>query len=152
MKNKTKILFVCHGNVGRSPMAEYIFKDMVYQRGLANDFEISSAGTAAEAAGIPFDPRAKQQLIDHGIACKEHFATPMTDSDYEHYDMIVCMDRININDLDRMTDGDPQGKVHMLLDFTDRAGDEIDDPWYTRDFDTAWRDIYAGCEGLLDTF
>ncbi len=148
---KTKILFVCHGNVGRSPTAEYVFKDLVYKNGLANQFEISSGGTSAGAVGIPFDPRAKAKVIEHGIQVKEHFARQMTAEDYDCYDMILCMDHINLDDLYQMTDDDPQHKISLLLDFTDRKGEDIADPWYTRDFDTAWREIYAGCEGLLET-
>ena len=93
---KKKILFVCHGNVGRSPSAEYLFKDMVYHAGLANRFEISSAGTAHEAVGIPFDARAKQRLLDHGIKCEEHFARLMTQEDFDGNDMIICMDDFNV--------------------------------------------------------
>ena len=146
-----KILFICHGNVGRSPSAEFIFKDLVRKAGLADRFVISSAGTSAGAVGIPFDPNSKQQLVDHGIPCEKHFARQMTNEDYADYDMIIGMDIINHRDLFKMTNNDPQNKVSLLLDYTDRKGDEIDDPWYTRDFAKAFREIKEGCEGLLKT-
>lgn len=145
-----KILFICHGNVGRSPMAEFTFKDLVKKHGLQDEFEISSAGTSKGAAGISMDPRAKGKLTENGVPCKEHYAMPMTDRDYDDYDMLICMDMINIRDLYRMTDNDPEEKISMLLDFTDRKGEEIADPWYTGDFDATWRDIIEGCKGLLD--
>ena len=145
-----KILFICHGNVGRSPTAEYVFKDLVAKSGLAAEYEISSAGTSKGAAGIPFDPRAKEELIKRGIPCEDHYATPMTDEDYTYYDMIVCMDLVNIRDLYKLTDNDPDNKISTLLDHTERKGEEIDDPWYTGNFDVAFRDIREGCEGLLE--
>lgn len=145
---KKRILFVCHGNVGRSPSAEYLFKDMVYHAGLANRFEISSAGTAHEAVGIPFDARAKQRLLDHGTKCEEHFARLMTQEDFDENDMIICMDDFNVGEIYRLF-GDVS-KVSKLLDYTDHAGVEIADPWITKDFDTAWGEIKAGCAGLLE--
>ena len=145
---KKKILFVCHGNVGRSPSAEFLFKDMVNRAGLADRFEISSAGSALEAVGIPFDARAKQRLIDNGIAFDDHVARLITQEDFDESDMIICMDDFNVGEIYRLF-GDVS-KVSKLLDYTDRAGVEIDDPWITRDFDTAWREISAGCAGLLE--
>ena len=145
---KKKILFVCHGNVGRSPSAEFLFKDMVNRAGLADRFEISSAGSALEAVGIPFDARAKQRLIDNGIKFDDHVARLITQEDFDESDMIICMDDFNVGEIYRLF-GDVS-KVSKLLDYTDRAGVEIDDPWITRDFDTAWREINAGCAGLLE--
>ena len=144
-----KILFVCHGNICRSPMAEYIMKDMVRRRGLADRFEISSAATSTEEIGNPVYPPAKRKLAEHGIGCEGHRARQMTKADYAYYDLIVCMDRNNIRNLYKITGGDPQNKVSLLLGHTARRGQETDDPWYTGDFDATWRDATEGCEGLL---
>ena len=144
-----KILFVCHGNICRSPMAEYILKDMVKRRGLAGRFEIASAATSTEELGNPAYPPAKRILAEHGIGCEEHRARQMTRGDYAYYDLLICMDRFNLRNMRPFVGSDPKHKVSMLLDHTPRAGEEIADPWYTLDFETAWQDIYEGCEGLL---
>lgn len=145
----TKILFICHGSICRSPMCEFAMKDLVRKRGLENDLEISSAATSREEIGNPVYPPARRKLAEHGIPCEGHHARQMTKADYDHYDMIICMDRNNIRNIHRITGGDPDGKISMLLDFTDRAGEEVADPWYTGNFDATWRDVTEGLEGLL---
>ena len=145
----TNILFVCHGNVGRSPMAMFIFQDMVNKRGLGDSYVIRSAGTSGEVIGMSMYPLAQEKLVEHRIPCKGHSASQMSEAAYDYYDMIICMDLQNIRDLYKLTDNDPEGKISMLLDHTDRKGEEIADPWYTRGFDASWRDIKEGCEGLM---
>ena len=146
----TKVLFVCHGSICRSPMCEYAMKDMVQRRGIADRFEIASAATSREEIGNPVYPPARQKLAAHGIACSGHHARQMTKADYDHYDMIIAMDHNNIRNIYRITGGDPDGKISLLLDFTDRAGDEVADPWYTGNFDATWRDVTEGLNGLLE--
>ena len=146
----TKILFVCHGSICRSPMCEYVMKDMVQKRGIADRFEIASAATSREEIGNPVYPPARQKLAEHGISCSGHHARQMTKADYDHYDMIIAMDHNNIRNIYRITGGDPDGKISLLLDFTDRAGDEVADPWYTGNFDATWHDVTEGLDGLLE--
>ena len=145
-----RILFVCHGNICRSPMAEYVLKDMVRERGLDQQFEIASAATSREEIGNPVYPPARRKLADHGIGCMGHHARQMTKADYDRYDLIVCMDHANVRNACRIAGGDPEHKIVLLLDYTERKGQEVDDPWYTGDFDAAWNDIAEGCSGLLD--
>ena len=147
-----RILFVCHGNICRSPMAEFILKDMVRQKGLADEFEIASAATSAEeiwnGVGNPVYPPAKRELQRHGLSCEGKRAVQLRADDYEKYDLFIGMDRANIRNMMRLFGGDPQNKIRKLMDFTDQGGD-IADPWYSGDFETAYRDIYDGCVGLL---
>ncbi len=145
-----KILFVCHGNICRSPMAEFVLMDMVKKRGLEEQYEIASAATSREEIGNPVYPPARRKLAEHGIGCAGHRARQMTKYDYGYYDLIVCMDRANVRNASRITGGDPRGKIHLLLDFTDRAGREVADPWYTGDFEATWQDVVEGCEGLIE--
>ena len=144
----TRILFVCHGNICRSPMAEYIMKQMVKDSHLEDDFEIASAATSTEELGNPVYPPARQKLAQYGISCKGHRARQVTRHDYTYYDLIIAMDSYNVRNLHRMLGGDPEGKIHMMLDYTDRPGD-VADPWYTDNFDATWRDCNEGCRGLL---
>ena len=144
-----KILFVCHGNICRSPMAEFVMKDMVKKRGLEAVYEIASSATSREEIGNPVYPPARRKLMEHGIGCAGHRARQMTRADYEYYDRIVCMDRANVRNAGRIAGGDPDGKIGLLLDYTPRRGQEVADPWYTGDFDAAWDDIAEGCAGLL---
>ena len=144
-----KILFVCHGNICRSPMAEFVLKDMVSRRGLADRFEIASAATSREEIGNPVYPPARNKLAEHGISCAGHRARQMTKQDYARFDRLVCMDRNNVRNALRIAGGDPEHKICLLLDFTPRAGREVADPWYTGDFDETWKDVVEGCEGLL---
>ena len=145
-----KILFVCHGNICRSPMAEFVLKDMVRKRGLDDIFEIESAATSREEIGNPVYPPARRKLAENGIVCSGHRACQMTKADYDHYDMIICMDANNIRNTLRITGGDPENKISLLLDYTSRAGQQVADPWYTGNFDATWRDVTEGCEGLLN--
>lgn len=143
-----RILFVCHGNICRSPMAEYVMKDMVRRAGLEDRFEISSAATSTEETGNGVYPPVRRLLENAGISCGGHRARQMTVQDYRRYDLIVAMDRNNLRNIGRIIGEDTEGKVHLLLDYTDRPGD-IADPWYTRDFDLTWRQVNSGCAALL---
>ena len=144
-----RILFVCHGNICRSPMAEFVLKDMVRKRGLEDLFEIASAATSREEIGNPVYPPARRKLSEYGIACSGHHARQMTKEDYDRYDMIICMDDNNKRNIMRITGGDPDSKISLMLDFTERAGQQVADPWYTGNFDATWRDVTEGCEGLI---
>ena len=146
----TKILFVCHGNICRSPMAECVLKEMTKKKGLADQFEIASAATSREEIGNPIYPPARRILARNGVPAGSHRAWQMTKKDYDYYDLIICMDRNNIRNTHRITGGDPDGKISLLLDHTNRAGEEVADPWYTGNFDATWRDVTEGCEGLLN--
>ena len=145
----TKILFVCLGNICRSPMAEFVMKDLVKKAGLEGEFEIASAATSSEELGNPVYPPARRMLAAHGIDCGGKTARQMSAADYERYDWIIGMDRSNLRNMQRICGGDPAGKMHLLLDFTDRGG-EVADPWYTGNFDATWRDAQDGCRGLLE--
>ena len=145
----TKILFVCHGNICRSPMAEFVMKALVRRKGLAGDFEIASAATSREEIGNPVYPPARRKLAEHGISCEGHAARQMTRRDYVDYDLILGMDRANLRNILRITGGDPDNKITLLLYHAGRAGQEVADPWYTGDFEATWDDILQGCEGLL---
>ena len=146
----TRILFICHGNICRSPMAEFVMKDMVHKRGLDDCFEIASAATSREELGNPVYPPARRKLAEHGISCSGHHARQMTKTDYDRYDTIIGMDHANIRNILRITGGDPEHKVSLLLDHTDRPGQEVADPWYTGNFDDTWCDVVEGCEALLN--
>ena len=143
-----RILFICHGNICRSPMAEFIFRDMVAKRGLAVEFSIASAATSREEIGNPVYPPAKRKLKEHGIDPAGKTARQMTAQDYKDYDYLLAAERYNIRNMERITGGDPQHKIFRLLDFSDRPRD-IADPWYTGDFDEAWDDIVEGCQAFL---
>jgi protein-tyrosine phosphatase len=143
-----RILFVCHGNICRSPMAEYIMKHLVAEKGIAGDYLIASAATSTEELGNPVYPPARRKLAEHGIACEGHSARQLTRNDYSRYDLLIGMDTYNIRNMQRMCGGDPEGKIHRLLDFTNRPGD-VADPWYTGDFTATWRDCLEGCQALL---
>lgn len=144
-----KILFVCYGNICRSPMGEFIMKDLVSRAGLSEKFYIASAATSREEIGSPVYYLAKEKLSEHKISCEGKRAVQITKSDYGKYDYILGMENMNIKSILRIVGGDPDGKVFRLLDFTDRPGD-IADPWYTRNFDLAYDEIYVGCEALLE--
>ena len=145
-----KILFVCHGNICRSPMAEFVMKDMVKKRGHEHQYEIASAATSREELGNPVYPSARRKLAENGISCECHHARQMTKADYEYYDLIVCMDRANARNAQRIAGSDPDDKIVLLLDYTARKGGEVADPWYTGDFEATWRDVVDGCMGLLE--
>ena len=141
------ILFVCHGNICRSTMAEFVFRDMVNKHGLGSDFHISSAATSTEEIGNPVHPETRKKLAEVGISTAGKYAVQMTKSDYSKYDYIIGMDTANIRNINRITGGDPENKVSLLLDFAD--GGSIADPWYTGDFNATYRDVLRGCQGLL---
>lgn len=143
-----KVLFVCHGNICRSPMAEFIFKDMVKKLGIADKFHIESAAVTNEEIGNPVYPPAKRRLAKAGISCEGKTARKVTKADYAEYDYLLAMEKYNLDKLYRITGGDPEGKIHLLLDYTDRGGD-IADPWYTGNFDITYDDILVGLEGFL---
>ncbi len=144
-----KILFVCHGNICRSPMAEFVMKHLVEEKGLQNQFEIASAATSTEEIGNPVYPPARRKLAEHGIGCQGKTARQMTLDDYRHYDHVIVMDRNNTRNLNRLLGGDPDQKISLLMDYTHRPG-QVADPWYTGDFEATWQDVLEGCEGLLE--
>lgn len=142
-----KIMFVCLGNICRSPMAEFIFRHIAAERG--GEFIIASSATSPEEEGNAVYPPAAAVLARHGIGCQGKRAVPFTADDYENYDYVVCMETANVRAIHRMTGNDPLGKVSRLLDFSANPRD-ISDPWYTRDFETAYNDIEEGCTALYD--
>lgn len=144
----TKILFICLGNICRSPMAEFVMKDLVEKEGLADEFQIDSAATCRDEISNHVYPPARRKLAEHGISCKGHAACQLTAQDYEEYDLLIDMEGANLKNMQRICGGDPAGKMHRLLDYTDRPGD-VADPWYTGDFEATWRDVSTGCQGLL---
>lgn len=146
----TKILFVCHGNICRSPMAEFVMKDLVEKVGLADEFTIASAATSTEEIGNPVYPPVRQLLARHGISCTGKTARQLQRGDYAAWDLFVGMDTANLRNMTRLFGGDPEGKVHALLDYTHRPG-EVADPWYTGDFESTWRDVVEGCTRLLQS-
>ena len=148
-----RIMFVCHGNICRSPMAEFIFKDLIKKQGRESDFTVASSATSTEeiygGIGNPVYPPAKAELLRHGITCEGKRAVQLKKSDYDKYDLFLAMDSMNIRNIGRIFGADPLGKVHRLMDFTPRRGD-VADPWYSGEFDTAYKDIYEGCVCLLE--
>lgn len=151
--NPVKVLFVCHGNICRSPMAEFVFKDMLNKRGIADEFFVASAATSTEeiwnGIGNPVYPPARDELRRHGISCEGKRAIQMTRGDYEKYDYLIGMEDVNIRNMLRISGGDPNGKIHKLLDYTDRGGN-IADPWYSGNFTATYRDVEEGLTGFLE--
>ena len=150
-----KILFVCHGNICRSPMAEFVFKRLVRRAGLEDAFEVASAATSDEEVGNPVYPLAKRTLAEHGIGCPGKTARQLTPDDYDRYDMLIGMDGANHRNMELLFGGDPEGKLSLLLDHTPESdtkhhGRDVADPWYTRKFNIAWDDISTGCAALFD--
>ena len=141
-------MFVCHGNICRSPMAEFIMKDLVRKEHLDGCITIASSATSTEEIGNPVYPPARAELKRHGLSCEGKFAVQVRKSDYDNYDLFVVMDRNNVRNISRIFGNDPKGKVHKLLSFAGRS-DDVSDPWYTDRFDVAYRDIYEGCAALL---
>ena len=144
-----KILFVCHGNICRSPMAEFVMKDLVEKAGLAGQVRIASAATSTEEIGNSVYPPVRRILEEHGIGCAGKTARQMTRADYQQYDLLIGMDNANIRNMKRISGGDPDGKIFKLLEYAGRT-DEVADPWYTGDFEATWQDVLAGCQGLLE--
>ncbi len=144
-----KILFICHGNICRSTMAEYVMKDLVNKSNLTDYFYIDSAATSTEEIGNRVHRGTREKLCREGILVGDHRAVQMKRSDYGAYDYLIGMDKWNIQNMQRIAGGDPKGKIYKLLDFTEHTRD-IADPWYTGDFDTTYADVLAGCQGLLE--
>ena len=148
-----KVLFVCHGNICRSPMAEFVLKDMVAKRGIADQFEIASAATSTEeiwnGVGNPVYPPAREELAKHGISCEGKRAVQLKASDYDYYDYLIGMDQVNIRNMERMTGHKKGDKIALLAEYAGHIGAECKDPWYTGNFDETYKDISEGCEALL---
>ena len=144
-----KVLFICHGNICRSPIAEYTLKHLTTTRGIADHFHIASAATSYEEIGNPVYPPARAELAKHGISCNGHAARKLVKADFEEYDYLIAMEAYNLRNIQREFGETLAKKVTLLLDYTDAPGD-IDDPWYTGDFATTYNEIVAGCEGLLE--
>lgn len=147
-------MFVCHGNICRSPMAEFIFKDLAERQGIADRFVVSSSATSTEeiwnGVGNPVYPPAKAELQKHGLLCGGKRAVQLKKNDYDKYDLFIGMDSANIRNILRIFGSDPDGKVRKLMDYTDRGGD-VADPWYSDRFDVAYQDILESCTALLET-
>ena len=147
-----KIMFVCHGNICRSPMAEFIFKKLVEEAGKSAEFFAASSATSTEeiwnGVGNPVYPPAKAELAKHGISCEGKRAVQLEKSDLDKYDLFVGMDSANIRNMHRILGSEGAGKIHKLLDFAN--GGDVSDPWYSERFDVAYRDIYNGCRALLE--
>ena len=147
-----KIMFVCHGNICRSPMAEFIFKDMLKRKGLENKFTVASSATSTEeiycGVGNPIYPPARRILNEHGISCDGKRAVLFTKADYDKYDIILVMDNNNVRNIMRIVGADTQCKIHKLLEFCD--GGDVADPWYSGDFKSCYNDIKRGCNALID--
>lgn len=144
-----KVLFVCHGNICRSTMAEMVLKHLVRERNIADCFYIDSAATSREEIGNGVHYGTRRKLAEVGIPCEDHRARQVTKKDYEKFDYLIVMDLNNVRNLNRIIGSDPDGKVYKLLDFTERTGASIADPWYTGNFDETYRDVLEGCEGFL---
>lgn len=145
-----RILFVCLGNICRSPMAEFVLRDMAAKAGGADRLYIESGATSSWELGNPVYPPAKKKLAEHGISCAGKTARRIDRRDYDRFDLIIGMDNANMRDMKELFDGDKQNKCRLLMDYTARPG-EVSDPWFTGDFDAAWRDIEEGCRGLLES-
>ena len=142
-----KLLFICHGNICRSPMAEYVMRDLLKKHGITH-VTVDSCATSTEEIGNPVYPPAKRKLNAHGISCDGHAARQVTKRDYAEYDKLICMDDRNIRNLMRIIGDDPEGKVCLLKDYT--AGGDVADPWYTGNFDITYEEILAGCTAILE--
>lgn len=147
-----KVLFVCHGNICRSPMAEFILKDMVKKKGIADEFYIASAATSTEEIwgdrGNPVYPPARKELAKHGLTCDGKYAVQLKREDYAKYDYLIGMDSANIRNMERICGGDPEGKIYRMMSFAGSHRD-VADPWYTGDFKTTYNDVVEGCEAFL---
>ena len=144
-----KILFVCHGNICRSPMAEFVMKDIVAKAGKSDEFVIASCATSTEEIGNPVHYGTKRKLAEVGISCDKKRAVQLTKSDYDRYDYLIGMDEWNIRNIKRITGGDPEGKIFKMMSFSGSSRD-VADPWYTGDFEATWKDVTEGCQGLLE--
>ncbi len=138
---KIKVLFICHGNICRSTMAQYVFQDLINRHHLADQFCIDSAATSREEIGNPVHHGTRRKLKEVGIPCGDHRARQLQKREYNEFDYLIGMDSMNIRNMMRILGGDPEGKVSKLLDFTERAGQDIADPWYTGNFDRTYEDV-----------
>lgn len=145
----TKLLFICHGNICRSPMAEYAMRDMVEKAGLSAKYQIASAATSREELGNPVYPPARRKLEENGINCAGHAARQLVRADYERWDHLIGMDSANRRNMQRLFGGDPEGKISLLLEWSGCSND-VADPWYTGDFEATWRDVQRGCRAILE--
>ena len=145
-----RIMFVCHGNICRSTMAEFVFKYLARQQGLEAAFFVDSAATSTEELGNPVHPGTRRKLAQMGIPCGDHRARQLRKDEYGKFDLLVGMDEANLRNMRRILGGDPEGKIHGLLDYAGRPGESIADPWYTGNFDETYEDVLAGCQGLLE--
>ena len=144
-----RIMFVCHGNICRSPMAEFVMKDLVKKKHIEQNFTIASSATSTEELGNPVYPPAKAELKKHGISCDGKYAVQLKSSDYDKYDIFAVMDDNNLRNIKYIFNSDPNKKIHKLLEYANRKGD-IADPWYQGNFDKTYQDICEGCNGLLE--
>ena len=143
------IMFVCHGNICRSPMAEFVMKNLVKKAGMEHQAQISSSATSTEEIGNPVHRGTRERLAREGISTAGKFAVQLRRDDYQKYDYLIGMDRWNVQNMLRILGGDPRGKVRLLLDYSGRLGEDIADPWYTGNFEDTYRDVLEGCQGLL---
>ncbi|MBO5199977.1 MAG: low molecular weight phosphotyrosine protein phosphatase [Clostridia bacterium] len=143
-----KVMFVCHGNICRSPMAEFVFKDLLDKAGISHLFKVESSAVSFEEIGNPVYPPARSVLASKGISCAGKRAVHFEPADYDEYDYILVMDQSNMRNILRITGGRNDGRIRLLLSFAGREA-SVSDPWYTGDFDTCYDDIFAGCTALL---
>ena len=147
--DKIKVMFVCHGNICRSPMAEFIFKNIIEKEGISNRFEVASSAVSFEEIGNPVYPPAKTELARHGISCAGKYAVHFEYEDYLANDYILVMDQSNMRNILRITKGENDGRIKLLMSYTGREA-SVSDPWYSGDFTTAYNDILSGCTALLN--
>jgi protein-tyrosine phosphatase len=150
MKDTVKILFICHGNICRSVMAQFVMQDLVNKRGLAERYHIDSAATSREEIGNGPHYGVREILARKNVPVLVHRARQITPADYDAYDLLIGTDSANMRNMNRMLGGDPEGKMRLLLDYAGRPGQAIADPWYTDNFDETFDDVMAGCKGLLE--
>lgn len=145
-----KVMFVCHGNICRSPIAEFVMKDLVKKAGRQNEFLLDSSATSTEEIGNGIYPPAKRKLIEKGVPFTEHYARQIKKAEYDDWDLFICMDGANVRNLMRIFENDKKNKVKKLLDYTGHGGD-VADPWYTGNFENTYLDVLEGCMKLLET-